>query len=151
MMDSMSPGCDFCEIVARQEDAREVLRTEHLVGFFPLEPATLGHTLLIPRAHIADIWGLDAETAQHLTEATLDLAHAIRAAMKPDGLNIIQSNGAAATQTVPHLHVHLVPRWDSDDMGRIWPEETNWTDQAKDTACRKVRAAFKAEQQRDPK
>lgn len=145
-MQIREPGCDFCEIVARQEDAREVLRNEHLVGFFPLEPATLGHTLLIPRQHVSDIWALDKSTARHLAGATLTLAHAIRDAMHPDGLNIIQSNGAAATQTVPHLHVHLVPRWDDDGMGRIWPDETHWTDESKDDACRKVRAAYLTQQ-----
>jgi histidine triad (HIT) family protein len=54
------PDCPFCEIVARQEhDTREVFRTDQVVAFFPPEPATLGHTLLIPRAHVRDIWGLD--------------------------------------------------------------------------------------------
>lgn len=52
-----------------------------------------------------------------------DHAVALRAAVAPDGLNIIQSSGAAATQTVPHLHVHLVPRWAADAMGPIWPAE----------------------------
>lgn len=150
-MNKSEPGCDFCEIVARQEDAREVLRTEHLVGFFPLEPATLGHTLLIPREHIPDIWALDKLTAEYLAEGTLALARAIREAMNPDGLNIIQSNGEAATQTVPHLHVHLVPRWDDDGMGRIWPDETNWTELAKNDACRKVRVAYNSQQEREPK
>ena len=64
--------------------------------------------------------------------------------MHPHGLNIIQSNGAEATQTVSHLHDprYLVPRWSDDGMGRIWPDETHWTEQAKDDACRKVRAAY---------
>lgn len=148
-MPTFDPTCGFCGIVARQEDAREVLRTEHLVGFFPLEPATLGHTLLIPRNHISDIWSLDEATARHLAEATLALSRAIRDAMNPDGLNVIQSNGAAATQTVPHLHVHLVPRWQNDAMGRIWPEETGWTEQSKNDACNRIRAAYVDEQQRE--
>jgi histidine triad (HIT) family protein len=149
-MRTYDPDCDFCGIVARQEDAREVFRTEHLVGFFPLEPATLGHTLLIPREHIPDIWALDDQTAGHLARATLTLANAIREGMNPDGLNIIQSNGEAATQTVPHLHVHLVPRWENDGMGRIWPDETDWSEQAKDDACGKVRAAYNSQDQREP-
>lgn len=150
-MRTHDPACDFCGIVARQEDAREVFRTEHLVGFFPLEPATLGHTLLIPREHIPDIWALDDQTAGYLARATLTLAHAIREGMEPDGLNIIQSNGDAATQTVPHLHIHLVPRWKNDGMGRIWPDETDWSEQAKDDSCRKVRAAYNTKGQREPK
>lgn len=149
-MRTVDPDCDFCGIVARQEDAREVFRTEHLVGFFPLEPATLGHTLLIPREHIPDIWSLNDQTGGHLARATLTLANAIREGMAPDGLNIIQSNGEAATQTVPHLHIHLVPRWENDSMGRIWPGETDWSEEAKDEACSKIRTAYQSQGQREP-
>lgn len=101
--------------------AREVYRDDHAVAFFPLQPASLGHTLVVPRRHIPDIWALPEQTAAHLSRAVLRVAAALRAAVTPDGLNIIQSSGAAATQTVPHLHVHLVPRWAADAMGPIWP------------------------------
>lgn len=138
-----SPECDFCEIVAREEDAREVLRTDKVVAFFPSEPATLGHILVIPREHIPDIWSLDDETACELTDATMVVARAVRRAMPMDGLNIIQSNGEAATQTVFHLHVHVVPRQVDDGMGRIWPTETNWSDDAKNDAQGKIRAELR--------
>lgn len=91
------------------------------VAFFPLCPASLGHTLVVPRRHIPDIWELPEQTAAHLSRTVLRGAAALRAAVAPDGLNIIQSSGAAATQTVPHLHAHLVPRWAADAMGPIWP------------------------------
>lgn len=116
--------CDFCEIVAQNEPARIVIRNEEVVAFFPLEPATLGHTLVIPTAHIPDIWALDAATASTLARATLSVARAVWEALSPDGLNIIQSNGTAATQTVQHLHVHVVPRWEGDAMGPIWPTQS---------------------------
>ncbi|WP_062906450.1 HIT family protein [Mycobacterium avium] len=116
-------GCDFCEIVRKEEPARIVMRDQHVIAFFPTSPATLGHTLVVPTNHIPDIWALDDATATALTSATLRVARAVRAALLPEGLNIIQSNGAAATQTVQHLHVHVVPRWAGDPMGRIWPDE----------------------------
>lgn len=134
------PECDFCDIVAREEDAREVLRTEHVVAFFPLEPATLGHTMIIPRQHLPNIWHLDEQTAAVLASATLAVAHAVRDALKPDGLNIIQSNGEAATQTVPHLHVHVVPRWHDDTMGPIWPADTDWTEAQMTAAQTRIRS-----------
>ena len=108
------PDCPFCDIVRRDEHAREVYRDEHVVAFFPLEPATLGHTLIVPRMHIPDIWSLDDDTAGHLARVTVRLSAAVREALSPAGLNVIQSNGAAATQTVFHLHVHVVPRWEGD-------------------------------------
>ena len=98
-----------------------VYRDDHAVAFFPLRPATFGHTLVVPRRHIPDIWELPEAAVAHLSRAALRVAAALRAAVAPDGLNIIQSSGAAATQTVPHLHVHLVPRWAADAMGPIWP------------------------------
>lgn len=113
--------CPFCAIIMGEGWAREVYRDDHAVAFFPLRPATLGHTLVVPRRHIPDIWELPEADAACLSRTVLRVATALRAAVTPDGLNIIQSNGVAATQTVPHLHVHLVPRWAADAMGPIWP------------------------------
>lgn len=107
--------------------------------FFPLEPATLGHTLVIPRRHIPDIWQLPGDLAAHLARVTLGVAHAVKRAMTPDGLNIIQSNGEAATQTVFHLHIHVVPRWHNDAVGRIWPPETSYSNRQMDSAWQAIR------------
>lgn len=139
----MTPAdCPFCEIVQREDpDAREVYRDEHVVAFFPTEPAVLGHTMVVPREHVPDIWSLTEEKADHLARATLRLAGAIREAVRPEGLNVIQSNGEAATQTVFHLHVHLVPRWIGDAMGPIWPEETDYGEAEKDQTLAAVREA----------
>lgn len=138
------PDCSFCEIVARDEDAREVFRNDRVVAFFPLEPATLGHTLVVPRNHIPNIWGVDADLASEISRATIGLAAAIRSALHPDGLNVIQSNGEAATQTVEHLHVHLVPRWRGDAIGPIWPPETSYSEGQKDEAWERLRAACRS-------
>ncbi|ROR72393.1 HIT family protein [Bogoriella caseilytica] len=134
--------CPFCEIVLRDDpDAREVYTDKHVVAFFPTEPAVLGHTMVVPRKHMADIWELDEETAAHMARATVRLAGAIREAVHPEGLNVIQSNRKAATQTVLHLHVHLVPRWEGDAMGRIWPEGTSYSEDQKDRTLRAVQEA----------
>ena len=116
-----NPSCPFCAIIMGEGRAREVYRDDHAVAFFPLRPATLGHTLVVPRRHIPDIWELPEADAACLSRAVLWVVAALRAAVAPDGLNIIQSSGAAATQTVSHLHALLVPRWAADAMGPIWP------------------------------
>jgi histidine triad (HIT) family protein len=137
-------ACPFCEIVVREDpDVREVYRNEHVVAFFPTEPATLGHTLVIPREHVRDIWELDQPTAGEISKVVLRLAGAIREAIAPDGLNVIQSSGEAATQSVPHLHIHVVPRWFGDPIGQIWPPETNYTEGQKDEALWLVRDALR--------
>lgn len=122
------PECPFCAIIANGGGAREVHRDDQTVAFFPTNPATLGHTLVIPRQHIPTIWDVNPAVAAAVGATTLAVAHALRATVGPDGLNIVQSNGAAATQTVPHLHVHVVPRWDDDQIGDFWPDTTNFSD-----------------------
>lgn len=97
--------------------------------------------MVAPREHIPDIWSLDEDIATHLARATVRVASAVREATELKGLNIIQSNGEVATQSVFHLHVHLVPRWDGDAMGPIWPNETDYTEQAKDLMQERVRQA----------
>ncbi len=141
-MPTSAPDCPFCEIVQRDDpDAREVYRDEHVVAFFPTEPAVLGHTLVVPREHVPDVWSLSEETASHLARATVLLAGSVREVVEPEGLNIIQSNGATATQTVFHLHVHLVPRRHGDAIGPFWPEETDYSERAKDQMQDRVRQA----------
>ncbi|WP_340697157.1 HIT family protein [Cellulosimicrobium funkei] len=138
---TVDDGCPFCEIVGREDpDAREVYRDSRAVAFFPTEPATLGHTLLVPRLHVPDIWGLSQDLAAHLGVLAVRLAQAVRRAVEPEGLNVIQSNGTAATQTVPHLHIHLVPRWRGDAVGRIWPPETHYTEEQKDDVWERLKS-----------
>lgn len=140
-----SEQCPFCAIVAGDDpDVREVYRNEHVVAFFPTEPAVLGHVLVVPKRHVQDIWGLRPEESAELSTAAMFLSTALRSALLPEGLNVIQSNGEAATQTVPHLHVHLVPRRNGDAMGPIWPPETDYTEASKDDALRRVRAAVQS-------
>lgn len=137
--------CPFCEIVDRDDpDAREVYRDEHTVAFFPTEPAVLGHTMIIPRHHVPDIWSLTDEQAEQLGVTTLRIATAIRNSLQPDGLNVIQSNGHAASQSVMHVHVHLVPRTEGDRIGRIWPPESDYSEAQKDDAWEVLKAACRA-------
>lgn len=145
-MHTSAADCPFCSIIHRDDpDAREIYRDEKIIAFFPQEPATLGHTLVVPRDHIPDIWQLDDATAGRLAGVTIRLALVMRDALSPEGLSVIQSNGAAATQTVFHLHVHLVPRWDGDALGRIWPPETHYSEAAKDVAWERLRERVRSE------
>lgn len=149
-MPTSDPDCPFCDIVQREDcDVREVYRDERVVAFFPTEPATLGHTLVVPREHIPDIWSLREDLAADLGRVVVRLSAAVRRAVAPEGLNLIQSNGDAATQTVMHLHVHLLPRWENDGIGRIWPTETNYTEREKDDAWERLRAECRAAGSRD--
>jgi diadenosine tetraphosphate (Ap4A) HIT family hydrolase len=85
-------------------------------------PASLGHTLVMPRAHYESVWDLDDATAAALMQTVRSVAALLHDRLAPDGLTVRQNNGAASGQRVPHVHVHLVPRWNDD--GHIgWPRE----------------------------
>lgn len=111
-------GCDFCRIVDREIPAEVVYETEHSLAFFPLEPATRGHTLVIPKRHIETFLELTPADVPDLGISVLRVGQALRAVLKPEGMNLISSAGAVATQTVMHLHIHLVPRWQDDGHPR---------------------------------
>jgi histidine triad (HIT) family protein len=116
----VEPRCPFCAAGGAPTTSL-IYETAEVLALIPLQPVALGHMLVIPRRHIPDLWDLDPASAAPLTDAVLRLGHAIRRGLGPDGLNVITSTGAAAGQTVRHLHVHLVPRWEGDAFGDLWP------------------------------
>jgi histidine triad (HIT) family protein len=109
------------------------------VAFFPDDPATPGHTLVIPRRHVEHLWATDATLAADLMAAVVRVGKAIYAALSPDGMNLITSAGIAAEQTVPHLHLHVVPRWASDRIGPIWPPKEPLNDHLSDDLAAAIR------------
>lgn len=116
-------SCAFCRIADGKDDARVVYEDERTVAFFPLNPATPGHVLVVPRVHVPDFLALDEATATGLAVSTLRVARGVRRSMAPAGMNVITSAGSAAQQTVFHLHIHVLPREDGDRVGDIWPED----------------------------
>jgi len=130
--------CAFCRIARGQDDSVEVICAgKGWIAFFPLNPATPGHTLVIPRAHVADLWQVEPRQGAELMAAVIQVGHAIGSALAPEGMNLITSAGEVAEQTVFHLHLHLVPRWRQDGFGRIWPiGERYKTAELRDAATR---------------
>jgi histidine triad (HIT) family protein len=141
--------CPFCRIAAGTGPARLVSAEPEVIAFLPLRPVHPGHVLVVPRRHLEDIWELDEDTATALSRTVLRVAHAVRAVFRPDGLNVIQSSGAAATQTVPHLHVHVVPRFADDRMGAIWPSPADESPAVLDDAANRLSKALQQEYQGD--
>jgi histidine triad (HIT) family protein len=115
------------------------------ISLVPLEPATVGHTLVIPKQHVSSILHANDDLVQSLSVCTLEVVRAASQALKPDGLNVITSAGAAAGQTVAHLHIHVVPRWTGDNIGRIWPASSRVDEPAQRRATRQLRAALEQE------
>lgn len=112
--------CIFCAIRDGQIPAVRVYEDDRVIAFMDINPLTDGHLLVVPRAHAETIWDLGDEDARAVMSAARTLAHAIRRALNPDGLNVIQANGRAAHQTVLHYHLHLIPRWVDDGKHLAW-------------------------------
>jgi histidine triad (HIT) family protein len=117
----MSADCVFCKIRDGELPSMRVYEDDQTLAIMDINPLTAGHCLVIAKPHAPTVW--DAEEAD-LTAAMATarkVALGIRTALKPDGLNLLQANGAAAFQSVPHFHLHLIPRWHNDGKGFDWP------------------------------
>lgn len=106
--------CIFCAIASRQAPARIVHEDERTLAFMDLFPLTRGHALVIPKVHCDSLLDADPEDAAAVMRTAQRVAQAAMRAFEPDGLNLLQTNGAAAMQTVFHLHVHVLPRYVGD-------------------------------------
>jgi histidine triad (HIT) family protein len=113
--------CVFCRIRDGQIPSVRVWEDERTLAFLDINPLNDGHCLVIPRAHAATIFEVAAADLQAAIVTAQTVAGAIRRALAPDGLNVLQANGAAAFQSVPHFHFHLIPRWTGDGKGFDWP------------------------------
>ena len=113
--------CVFCKIVAKQIPATVVHEDEHTLAFMDIGQVNPGHVLVAVKKHAENIFALDDAQAAAVFRAAATVARAIRGAFEPPGLSVYQANGAAAGQTVMHLHIHLVPRHYGDGMALAWP------------------------------
>ena len=112
--------CVFCKIRDGQIPSLKIFEDDRTLAFMDINPVTHGHCLVIPKAHAATLFEVEVEDLQATIAAAQQVARAIREALAPDGLNMLQANGAAAFQSVPHVHVHLIPRWANDGKGFDW-------------------------------
>ena len=134
--------CVFCKIVAKQIPASVVYEDEHTLAFMDLGQVNPGHVLVALKAHAENVYALDEAQAGAVFRSVARVSRAIRAAFAPQGLSVYQANGKAAGQTVFHLHVHLVPRYDGDGMDLTWPVKNPPRAQLEEYAA-KLRASLR--------
>lgn len=110
----------FCAIAAGRSPAHVVLADEHALAFLTNDPASAGHTLVIPRLHVEHLWDGGPDDVAAVARTVHATAALLHERLQPDGLTMRQNTGAASGQVIFHLHIHLVPRWHGD--GHIgWP------------------------------
>lgn len=134
-------SCVFCAIRDGRRPAITLAEDERAFAILDIHPIHDGHTLVIPRAHAETIFEIAEEDAVATMRLARRMAAGIRKALRPDGLNLLQNNGPAAFQSVPHFHVHLIPRWDDDGKGFTWDLVPGNPSRMRDMAGR-IRAAL---------
>lgn len=114
--------CIFCKIAAGEIPSATVYEDDDFRAILDIAPAHKGHTILLPKTHAANLLELDDGTAAKLLPAAKRIAKALKEELGCDGINILQNNGAAAGQSVFHLHVHVIPRYEGDGILPVWPQ-----------------------------
>jgi histidine triad (HIT) family protein len=112
--------CVFCKIIDGQLPSMKIDEDDSTLTFMDIHPLSSGHCLVVPKQHAATIFEADVRDLEAAMVTAKRVALAIQEALRPDGLNVLQANGAAAFQSVPHFHLHLIPRWANDGKGFDW-------------------------------
>jgi len=123
-------GNVFARILRGELPCAKVYEDDQVLAILDAFPQAHGHTLVLPKAPARNLLDIEPEALTGLMVQVQRIAHAIRAALNPDGLTISQFNGAAGGQTVPHLHVHIIPRWHGTPLGGHGGGATNADDLA---------------------
>ena len=116
----MATDCVFCKIIEGEMPSMRVYEDDRTLAIMDINPLNSGHCLVISKAHAPTLWDADPVDLQAAIAAAQKVAVALKTVVKPDGLNMLQANGAAAFQSVPHYHLHLIPRWNNDGKGFDW-------------------------------
>lgn len=118
---STTSDCLFCKIISGDIPSAKVYEDDQVYAFLDISQVTKGHTLIIPKTHVKDIYETTDAVAQELFKRVPKIANAIKEAYKPEGINILNNNEEAAGQSVFHLHIHLIPRYGKGDgFGAVW-------------------------------
>lgn len=116
----MSTDCIFCKIITREIPAQVIAEDERTLTFMDISPATRGHALVIPKTHTENVLTVDPEDLAAVTKAAQVQAKLAKERLGADGVNLLNSCGAAGWQTVFHLHMHVIPRYADDPLKLPW-------------------------------
>ncbi|HUX26780.1 MAG TPA: HIT family protein [Burkholderiales bacterium] len=133
--------CVFCNIVAGRIPSAKVHEDEMTLAFMDIGEVNPGHVLVTVKPHVENIYGLNDALAAAVFRTAARVARALKNAYSPEGMTLYQANGVAASQTVFHFHIHLVPRHAHDGLRLTWPAKNPSREQLEANAA-KVRAAL---------
>ena len=133
-MSDRDPDCLFCKIIAGEVPGQIIAEDEHTVAFMDINPATRGHALVVPRRHARNLLEIDADDLAAVARSAQRVAQRANERLGCDGVNLINSCGSAAWQTVFHLHVHVIPRYTDDPLRLPWTPAPGDSDEIAATA-----------------
>jgi len=134
----MTENCFFCDI-QKKDDKKRIAENEFFFSRYDDFPVSKGHAEVIAKQHVLSFFSMSAEQAQHMYSLIKETAKILQKNHKPDGFNIGVNEGEAAGQTVMHLHVHLIPRYQGDTgrshrgIRNIFPEKADYVEKAKNS------------------
>ena len=131
--------CIFCKIANGEIPSATLYEDEDFRVILDLGPASKGHALILPKAHAANIYEITDDMAAKAMILAKKMATKMTEALKCDGFNIVQNNGEPAGQTVFHFHMHLIPRYEGDQVGITWKPGT-LTDEVKNEILEKLKS-----------
>lgn len=120
-METANRNCIFCRIIQKDIPNAIIYENEKFLAFMDKYPINLGHTLIVPKQHYNNILEMPIEIVGEMYSLVPQLAKAITSVINSDGFNINQNNGKSANQIVPHVHVHIVPRYSAEKIKGQWP------------------------------
>ena len=132
-------NCIFCKIANGEIPSATLYEDEDFRVILDLGPASKGHALILPKAHAANIYEISDDMAAKAMILAKKMATKMTEALKCDGFNIVQNNGESAGQTVFHFHMHLIPRYEGDQVGITWKPGT-LTDEVKNEILEKLKS-----------
>jgi histidine triad (HIT) family protein len=115
-------SCIFCDIISKKREGHFIYEDENHVAFLDKYPIDKGHSLVVPKKHHEKLTDMDSESVGNLFSQIPKIVRAIMAATNADAFSLAQNNGRAAKQIIPHVHVHIIPRY--SEVGAIWTKRT---------------------------
>ncbi len=133
--------CVFCQLRNGKLPSTKVAEDERALAIMDINPINDGHVLILTKTHAESLFEVSEDDLVGAARLARRVAAGIRKGLAPDGLNLVQANGRAAFQSVPHFHLHLIPRWMHDGKGFDWTLVPG--DQARiRTVAERIRAAL---------
>lgn len=138
----MNADCIFCKIVAGEIPSTRIYEDNDTLAFMDIGPVVKGHALVIPKKHFDPITGTPDAVLCRLISVVKAVAQAQVRGLKADGINVTQANGRVAGQVVPHIHFHVIPRFNDDHHSWNWKQSKYDSAAEMEETAARIRAAF---------